>query len=221
MKPYYDRDGQTIYLGDCREVLPTLKTWRVDLVLTDPPYGINHASSHGASWEDTIIAGDSDTTVRDEILEMVLDLPCAVFGTWKTQPIANARGCLVWDKGPAFGMGDLSFPWKQSWELIYIRGNRWIGSRDEGVLRGPCVVSWESKGRCHPHQKPAWIITRLMNKQPTAETILDPFMGSGTTLRATKNSGRRGIGIEIDERYCEIAAKRLEQGVLNFEAVES
>lgn len=211
MTPYYDKDGIQIFHGDCREILPTLEP--VDLCLTDPPYGINHSSSHGASWQNTNIAGDADTEVRDAVLK---DFPSvASFGTWKTPPIQNTRGVIVWDKGPAFGMGDLSFPFKPSWELIYIRGDGWIGKRDEGVWRGPIVVSWESKGRLHPHQKPVELLRYLMIKH-IGETILDPFLGSGTTLVAAKLLGRKAIGIEIEEKYCEIAAKRLEQKVFQW-----
>ena len=196
----------TLYLGDCLEILPTLE--KVDAVITDPPYGIAHSSSYGASWQNTSIAGDSDTSVRDAAIA-TFDV-VASFGTWKTPPITDTRGALVWDKGPAFGMGDLSFPWKPSWELIYIRGQGWTGIRDEGVLRGPVVVSWESQGRVHPHQKPHWIAELLLNKLPAAQTVLDPFMGSGTTGVACMNLGRRFVGIEIEEKYYEIACRRIE-----------
>ncbi len=208
--PYYDEGGITIYCGDCREILPGLP--KCDLLLTDPPYGINHSSSFGATWQNTTIAGDSDTSVRDEVVEQFN--VAAVFGTWKTPPISRVRGVLVWDKGPASGMGDLSFPWKPSWELIYIRGEGWAGRRDEGVLRGPTLITWESKGRFHPHEKPVWLASKLISKFSQAATVLDPFMGSGTTLRAAKDLGLKAIGIEIEERYCEIAANRLRQGVL-------
>ena len=208
--PCVCRDGQTIIHGDCRELLALLEP--VDLVLTDPPYGICHSSSHGASWQNTMIKGDTDTTLRDCVLESI-ESPMAVFGTWKTPPVGKARGALVWDKGPAFGMGDLSLPFKPSWELIYICGDGWIGSRDPGVWRGQVVVSWESRGRKHPHQKPVELLSYLLSKHG-GHVVLDPFLGSGTTLRACKDLGRRGIGIEIEERYCEIAANRLRQEVL-------
>ncbi len=219
MKPYYDLNGIVIYHGDCRDVLPHLDIQdQPDLIVTDPPYGIQHSSSHGASWQNTQIAGDSDTLVRDHVIDsMLCKIAAAVFGTWKTPPIKDVRGVLVWDKGAAFGMGDLSFPWKPSFELIYVRGEGWKGSRDESVRRINGEVSWESRGRLHPHQKPIPLLQYLMRKSPEADLILDPFMGSGTTLRAAKDLGRRAIGIEIEERYCEIAAKRLAQGVLNFE----
>jgi len=89
------------------------------------------------------------------------------------------------------------------------------GRRDEGVLRGHTVVTWETKGRRHINEKPLSLMLALIEKSPP-EPILDPFAGSGTTLRAAKDLGRRCIGIEIEERYCAIAAARLRQGVLEF-----
>ena len=206
----------TLYLGDCREILPTLG--KVDaVVVTDPPYGISHSSNYGASWERTQIAGDTDISLRDIVLN---DFPnVAAFGTWKTPPIKNTRGCLVFDKGPAFGMGDLSFPWKGSFELIYIRGSIWRGPRDEGVLRGHCQVNWETQfkglgereARSHPHQKPVSLLQALINKLPDDFAILDPFMGSGTTGVACAKLRRKFIGIEIEPKYFDIACRRIEE----------
>ena len=123
---------------------------------------------------------------------------------------------MVWDKGPASGMGDLTLPWKCSFELIWILGHGWVGRRDEGVLRGHITVTWASKGRVHPNEKPVSLLRAILAKAP-GETVLDLFAGSGTTLRAAKDLGRKAIGIEIEERYCEIAAKRLAQEVLPLE----
>lgn len=195
-----------LILGDCLEVMPLLG--KVDALICDPPYGIAHSSNHGASWAGRQIASDQDTRARDAVAAM-FDGPWVFFGTWKTPPVSGARGCIVWDKGPAFGMGDLSFPWKPSFELAYIGGTGWTGVRDEGVLRGPIVVSWESRGRRHPHQKPVWLATHFIEKLPNARTIVDPFAGSGTTLVACAKLGRRGIGIEIDPDYFEIACERV------------
>ena len=157
------------------------------------------------------IAGDDTTAIRDAILAWanVRGLPWAAFGSWKVAQPANCRGVLVWDKGPAFGMGDLSFPWKPSWELIFVGGPGWHGKREEGVLRGPCVVSWESKGRLHPTEKPVWLIRALLDKLSPCQTILDPFMGSGTTGVACVQTGRNFIGIEIDPTYFKIAEERI------------
>jgi len=209
MTPYYSHGGITIYHGNCLEIMAQIECPR--LAVTDPPYGILHKSARGASWKNTSIAGDSDTSIRDIVVSHFPEV--ASFGTWKTPPIERTRGTIVWDKGPAFGMGDLSFPFKPSWELVYIRGDAWSGRRDEGVWRGQIVVSWESRGRVHPHEKPVSLLTYLLSKHPD-NSVIDPFMGSGPTLRAAKDLGKTAIGIEIEERYCEIAARRLEQEVL-------
>lgn len=206
-------EGVELYLGDCREILPTLGP--VDAVVTDPPYGIAHSSNHGATWERTQIAGDTDTTVRDRVLDGFPNV--AAFGTWKTPPIRDSKGCLVFDKGPAFGMGDLQFPWKGSFELIYVRGTLWRGKRDEGVLRGHVQVTWETQfkglgdreARSHPHQKPVSLCQELIRKLPSECIILDPFMGSGTTGVAAVNLGRKFIGIEIEPKYYDIARRRV------------
>lgn len=195
----------TLIRGDCRAILPTLGTDLV--VITDPPYGIAHSSNHGASWQGRQIANDHDTSLRDEVLRPFNNV--AAFGTWKRPPIERTKGCLVWDKGPAFGMGDLKFPWKGSWELIFVRGAIWRGKRDEGVLRGHIQVSWESKGRKHPHQKPISLIEAMLAKLPPDVTILDSFMGSGTTGVACANTGHRFIGIEIDPTYFATARERI------------
>lgn len=209
MKPtWLSDDGQVkLWRGDCLTVLPTLPPLAFQAMITDPPYGINHSSSHGASWQNTSIAGDADTTTRDAVLRGVTT--AAVHGTWKTPPISDVRGVLVWDKGPASGMGDLSFPWKPSWEVIYIRGPGWTGRRDEGVLRGPTMITWETKGRLHPHQKPVWIAEHLIGKLPNARTICDPFMGVGGCAIACIRLGRPFIGIELDPAYFDDAVSRV------------
>jgi DNA modification methylase len=197
--------------GDCREILSRLPDGLIGAVVTDPPYGISHSSNHGASWQGTEIAGDHDPSLRDWIIEWaeVRGLPWAVFGNWKCQRPPRCRGILIWDKGPAFGMGDLSFPWKMSWEEIYVGGPGWTGKRDEGVLRYHIQVSWESKGRKHPHQKPVTLMRDVINKLPEDAVILDPFAGVGSTMIACRKAGRRGIGIEIKLRYVEVACRRL------------
>ena len=213
VKPYYQDDSVCIYHGDCREILPGLE---VDVMVTDPPYGISHSSNGGpggqASWGSNPICGDEDTGARDFAIGAMHGKACAVFGTWKIPRPPEARGVLIWDKGTT-GMGDLSFPWKLSFEEIYIIGNGWAGKRDEGVIKGMAAPYSESAGRVHPHEKSVALLKHLIGKAP-AGVIVDPFMGSGTTLRAAKDLGRKAIGIEIEERYCEIAARRLCQEVL-------
>lgn len=211
MKPYYEHAGITIYHGDCREVLPELGP--VDVVVTDPPYGYSFTSGWKSTHKGRLIAGDRSTEVRDAALSALDGVPWAVFGSWRVKPPVGTKTALAWDKGPASGMGDLSLPWKCSWEIIWIGGSGWRGKRDEGVLRGHRVVTWESKGRDHVNMKPTTLMKAILLKAPNG-TVLDPFMGSGTTLVAAKDLGRRATGIEIEERYCEIAAERLSQEVL-------
>ena len=197
----------TLYLGDCREVLPTLG--KVDAVVTDPPYGIAHSSNYGASWQGTQIAGDADVSVRDHVLAALSHVPAIVFGSWKRAKPAGVHTVLIWDKGDAAGMGDLSIPWKPNHEEIYIIGRGFAGRRDSAVLRHS-VITWESQGRSHPHEKPVSLMTALIGKTP-ATTILDPFMGSGTTGVAAVQMGRKFIGVEMDPGYFDIACRRIEQ----------
>lgn len=115
---------------------------------------------------------------------------------------------LIWDKGGALGMGDLSIPWKPDHEEIYVLGKGFVGTRDSGsVLRHPPVQSMAKNGRVHPTEKPVSLMVDLCRKVPG--TVLDPFMGSGTTGVACVKLGRKFIGIEIDEGYFDIAVERI------------
>lgn len=214
MTPYYERDGIRIYHADCRDVLPTIDPASVDLVLTDPPYGIN-LSNHGRSDSSYTVLGDHSQDIGIETLAMVpASAGLVVFASPMKPWPGKWRQHLVWDKGPAVGGGgDIATCWKFSWELIQVGRTRELnGPRDEAVLK-----YWVSPLDCknHPSQKPVALLRYLIGKttQPGA-MILDPFMGSGSTLRAALDTGRHAIGIELEERYCEIAANRLAQAVL-------
>jgi hypothetical protein len=183
-------------------------------VIVDPPYGILHKSSHDASWDNNVIANDHSTEVRDWLVKTLAPRPMYVFGTWKMPRPANTRAVLIWDKGPAFGMGDLAFPWKGSFEEIYVIGSGFKGKRDEGVIRGHIVPSWESLGRKHQHEKPVTLMSYLIKKVPHATRVIDGCCGTGPTLQAAKLAGLRAVGCEVEEKYCEVAAQRLAQGVL-------
>lgn len=217
--PYYADDLVTIYHGDCRGVMPAL-SW--DVLATDPPYGISYSSSYarwsgvydGGSYADADgrIEHDEDLSLRDYVLTQNGDRPALVCGSRKTPEPPGCRAVLVWDKGDAAGMGDLSIPWKPNWELVFVLGEGFAGKRTSGVLRAT-NISRLSMGRAHPTEKPVTLWEQLIDKAPPG-TVLDPFMGSGTTLVAAKNLGRKAIGIELEERYCEIAAQRCSQEVL-------
>ena len=202
-----------LWLGDCREVLPMIGG--VDAVVMDPPYGYNYASNRTcdtttAEWMNQAIEGDEDTASRDFVIKWADAIPWACFGSWKMPKPFGTRAVLVWDKGPASGMGDLSFPWKGSWEEIYIGGYGWKGRRDEGVLKNHWIVTRASMGRLHPNEKPVSLILGLINKLSIGCTILDPFMGSGTCGVAAIQSGHPFKGVEINPGYFEIACKRIE-----------
>lgn len=215
--PYYEGGGVTIYHGDCRDVLPV----EADVLVTDPPYGMAFVagarvgggkSGWTSRWTGVEIAGDGDTAARDFVLEWWGDRPALVFGSWKTTAPQRVREVLVWDKVVSTGMGALDIPWRPSWEMIYVLGSGFVGSRGHGVLR-VSLPTLAPDRQWHPTPKPIPLLTQLIEKCP-AGTVLDPFMGAGSTLVAAKALGRRAIGIEIEERYCEVAARRLAQETL-------
>lgn len=217
MKPYYEHAGITIYHGDCRDVLSAaLQPSAFSVMLVDPPYGISYKSNARRDELPDSIEGDGDTAVRDYVLEWWSDKPALVFGTWRIQRPIATKARLIWDTKGANGMGDLSMPWKPSDQEIYVLGRGFVGKRDTNVLRVAPVQSTAANGRMHPHQKPVALLTLLLYKCPLG-AVIDPCMGSGSTLRAAKTMGREAVGIEIDERYCEIAAKRLQQEALHLE----
>ncbi|MBX3031882.1 MAG: site-specific DNA-methyltransferase, partial [Chloroflexi bacterium] len=207
--PYYSDEMTTLYLGDCRELLPAVDP--VSLVLTDPPYGITYVSNSGAGRGTTPISNDGtrlSLRLYREVVPVMRADHILWFTRWDAWPdvwyILGAhhplRGLLVWDKGSP-GMGDLEH-WGPSYELIASAGNgRITGGRDGSVLR---YNAPPSRDRLHPTQKPVSLLSYLIGKlDPTS--VLDPFAGSGSTLVAAKSLGRRSIGIEIEERYAEIA----------------
>ena len=198
-----------LILGDCLEVMPTLG--KVDAVVTDPPYGIAHSSNHGATWAGRQIANDADVSARDKALAF-LDVPSLVFGSWKREKPSRTHTVLIWDKGDAAGMGDLSVPWKPNHEEIYVIGKGFVGVRGPAILRHT-NITWESHGRQHPHTKPVSLLCDLIQKCPSRWTILDPFMGSGTTGVACQKLGRAFIGIELDPEYFAIACKRVDEAM--------
>ena len=226
MKPYYSDDWVTIYHGDTLEVAPGLGM--VDLVLTDPPFFMpaQHYASRSdwqKSWGDTAIlgrwwAGVLDVTVphlrrTGHLMTFCDDESYPVFypEVYRRFDTLNA---LVWDKG-AIGMGS---PWRHTHELIISARwstSKWTGGGGQSdVLR---VKTIQTADRHHPVDKPTELL-RLLIGVTTApgDLVLDPFLGGGSTLVAAKEAGRKAIGIEIEERYCEVAAQRCSQEVLGL-----
>lgn len=211
MKPYYEDDLVTLYHGDCREVTEWL---RADVLICDVPYGISYKSGQRRQALAASIAGDEDTSIRDGILAAWGDKPALIFGTWRIPRPAGTHTRLVWDTKGALGMGNLSVPWKPSDQEIYVLGYGFEGKRTSNVLCHAPVQSLGYNGRQHPHQKPIPLMHDLMDKCPKSWTIADPTAGVGSTLVAAKQLGLPAIGVELEERYCEIAAKRLAQDTL-------
>jgi DNA modification methylase len=203
--PYYEQDGVTIYHGDCADVIPTLAG--VEIVLTDPPYcpeldtgKLNRIGKPvGYAWHD--VEGPRGV---DCGLVLSLGLPTVLWGAnFFTDRLPTHPGWIVWDKqADGFVQGS---PCELAW-TNYLRNIRLYRRNYRGFT---------APDKEHPTQKPvqlfAWVLR--LDETPTG-CVLDPYMGSGTTLVAAKNLGRRAIGIEIEEQYCEIAAKRLSQQVL-------
>lgn len=197
----------TLLLGDCLSILPHLGP--VDAVVTDPPYGIAFATNRGfSSWNQREIANDESAAARDAVLALVPKTSALVFGSWKVAKPQGTHTVLIWDKGDAAGMGNLTIPWKPNHEEIYVIGSGFAGHRGSAVLRHN-NITWESAGRAHPNCKPVSLMVDLIQKVSGC-TILDPFCGSGSTGVACAKLGRKFIGIEIDEGYFGIACRRIE-----------
>jgi DNA modification methylase len=227
MKPYYQDEAVTIYHGDCREVLPTLAP--CDLVLTDPPYGVAYVTARRLRRDElrTPVANDATLDVVGEAWPMVMRALAnnrhwyAFASPRKMAEAANLfrdfKHILAWDKGNRGTVGDLTCGFGEAWEAIFygMKGRRELaGPRPRTVLRHDWSGTMDP---LHPTVKPVALLKRLAAmSSDVGEVVLDPFMGSGTTLRAAKDLGRKAIGIEIEERYCEIAAKRMAQEVLAF-----
>lgn len=206
--PYYQDEFVTLYHGDCREILEWIAA---DVLIFDPPYGVDYQSRSRRDKLASSILNDRDTGVRDAVLALWgTSRPSLTFGSWKIERPAGTRARLIWDTKGALGMGDLSIPWKPSDQEIYVSGSGpWQGRRDSNVLSFAPVQSTAKNGRHHPHEKPVRLMAELVSK--TVGTVADPSAGVGSTLVAARLLARPAIGVELDERYCEIAASRLSQ----------
>ena len=196
-QPYYQDDAVTIYNADCRDVLPTLD--KVDLLLTDPPYG--KRLNYGGKTDDSTDWFKENTRWLVS-LEVPLIFTCP---SSKIYDIPKPDWIAVWHKPLSFGFW--STPMLPHWEAICIY------TQPLKITRSDVFVSNPEKPNGHPAPKPLSLLREILSVFP-AEIVVDPFMGSGTTLRAAKDLGRKAIGIEIEERYCEIAADRMSQTVM-------
>ena len=210
MKPYYEHKGITIYHGDCRDILPHLGG--ADLILTDPPYGISYQSAWRTEWQrKQKIHGDEEFPMWI-FKELKPRVALFVWCRWDQMRLfPKPKSFIAWDKGN-HSMGDLDHEFGRRWEgcAFYPGEYHKFTKRPVDLIIANRISPNDLK---HPNEKPVHALTPLIDSHP-GEMVLDPFMGSGTTLRAAKDLGRKAIGIEIEEKYCEIAAKRLSQEVL-------
>ena len=204
-KIYYQEDGVVIYCGDCRDILPLFEDKSFDLVLTDPPYGINVSKMQLGTGRHTFHRGDWDNTRPLDIIKLILGLNCKTIiwgGNYYTDILPVTNDWLVWHKlndGLSFSEAELA--WTNLGKNVRVF-SKYVASQK----------------KIHPTEKPSDIFQWcVVNGGDDIQVILDPFLGSGTTAYCAKKLGRKCIGIEIEEKYCEIAKKRLSQSVMRLE----
>lgn len=207
MKPYYQDSATVLYHGDCREIVPTLG--KFDLLLTDPPYGVSFDTDYRrfTSGHDVVrvnhkpVHGDDSPFDPAEWLHFKNII---IFGANCFSDKLPRGSWLVWDKrfenGKAF-MSDGEAAWMNKGHGLYI-----YSETSQGFVRAEPTE--------HPTQKPEGLMRWCLTKFPKAKTVLDPFCGSGTTMVAAKSLGIKCVGIEREEKYCAITAKRLAQEYL-------
>jgi len=212
-KPYYQDDYVTLYHADCREVLPLLEP--MDLVLTDPPYGIGwnaqKANLPGAQRFADIANDDGLECVKFIFDYLQNGQQAVVFGAINfTYLLPYKARWICWDKRCSERADRmLGSPFELAWTT-----RRSGYDRMYRVLHGG-VVNANGGKRLHPTEKPIILMQKIIEQDfKKAQSILDPFAGSGTTLIAAKRMGLKAIGIEIEKQYCEVAANRLRQEVL-------
>ena len=209
MTPYFQQDGVTLYHGDCREILPGLGQF--DLLLTDPPYGINYkageSSQQGIQNFDRI--KDDDKPFDPSFFLHFPDVICWGANHYARRLPEEYGQFYCWDKvctnGLKVRIAECEYAWHKNGTKPRVFRHLWSGAYRHSEAGEKSV---------HPTQKPVALMVWCLTLVPDAKTILDPFAGSGTTLLAAKLEGRKAVGIEISERYCEIAANRLRQKLL-------
>jgi DNA modification methylase len=228
-KPYFQDGAVTIYHGDCKDILPELP--KVDLVLTDPPYGGNlsidfadrFTHKSGSWWKNTDrstearhspVIGDDKPFDPLPLLQIESKAKVLWGANWYASRLPDRGGWWVWDKrngkrdvsAADWPMSEVELAWTDIGKGARIFRYTWFGLIRDG----------EHGLHLHPTQKPEALMKWCIQRSNTYGLVLDPYMGSGTTLRAAKDLGRKAIGIEIEEKYCQIAARRMVQEVMSL-----
>ncbi len=216
-KAYYSDDFVVLLHGDCLEITEWLQA---DVLCTDPPYGVgweaNRLDSDRAkrAKSSQSIIGDESTQARDAAIAAWGRRPAVVFGSWRKPLSCQPSHRIIWHKAGRHP-GVSPSPWFSTDEEVWLLGSGWTGSPTGTVITTREQRSLEPARVGHPTPKPLALMSILIAKCPPG-TIADPFAGSGSTLVAAKALGRKAIGVELEERYAEIAARRLAQDVLDF-----
>jgi site-specific DNA-methyltransferase (adenine-specific) len=207
--PYYQDESVVIYHGDCREILPSLAP--LDLIVTDPPYGIGIVYGDGVHDDSPDVCW---AWFRD-VLAMMRAAARQVVFTHRQEALRHLAGwdhVCAWHK--PFNLTHSVTGWQAKWEPVFVYGGI-VTKMQANAKRPSSTDSWAFSSvpnKHHPTEKPESLMREIIST--FSGDVCDPFMGGGTTLRAAKDMGRRAIGIEIEERYCEIAARRMEQETL-------
>ena len=220
-KPYYSDDAVCIVHGDCRDILPLIPDKSIDLVLTDPPYGIGEA--HGKNLSRGNLAPPKrydieewdDSPIPQELIDIIITSArhCIIFGG-NYYYLPPSPCWIVWDKDNGNSdFADCELAWTNFDTAVRKYLWRW-----QGMLQEP---NNPKDIRCHPTQKPSGLLSLILaDYSGNNDIILDPFLGNGTTAFCAKKLNRKCIGIEIEEKYCEIAAIRCSQQVFDFREVQ-
>jgi DNA modification methylase len=219
-EPYYSHAGQTIYFGDAREILPQLEG--IEAIVSDPPYGMNNSADstrfsggntrRGGGYKHEKIIGDDEDFDPTYLLSYPKVILWGANHYWNRLP---KGGCLIWLKrnDPAFGtfLSDAELAFVSGIQGVYAYRRIFQGSQ-----RALDAGFDAYQPSAHPNQKPVELCKFCFQFAPNAKLICDPYCGSGSTLVAAKEEGISCIGIEIEERYCEVAANRLSQEIIVF-----
>lgn len=215
MKPYYEHNGVTIYHGDCREILPSITG---GAIVSDPPYGM---SRHGRYQTGT--NGDGPKRRSNAFGERIFGDD----GPFDPSFMLSRKEVLLWgfNHFPQYLGKGTALVWIKRYDdgfgsFLSDAEIAWLNSGCGVYCRRDLTMQGESSNRVHPAQKPVGLLQWCLGFVRDS-IVVDPFMGSGTTMLAAKNLGRKAIGIEIEERYCEIAATRLAQEVFSFDEAVS
>ena len=207
--PFYQKNGITIFRGDCKKLLPLIPTAFFDLVLTDPPYGINYdtnSSGRKGTRRNQYKPVRGDDRPFDPTHLLCYQRVCVWGGNYFAHRLPRSTKWLTWDKRRGVGQNCGS-----DCELAWTQGLPGVSTRAfYHMWNGACRESERHEPRLHPTQKPKELMRWCISLFPNTRTLVDPYAGVGTTLVAAKQLGITAIGIEWDEQYCRAAADRVE-----------